>query len=111
MEIGVDLGLVVATYGLLFFAGFGYNVLVERLEQHGYHEGYLSLLVAGGVGFTLAGVAILDLRAAVLALGAFVASGSWMILGSIWRYVRARERAARSMIDEVVGDQGAELAE
>lgn len=99
--IGSNSGAVWAVFfGLLLF-GIGYNALVAWLERKGYTEGYLSLIVALGVAMTLAGVAALNIEAALLALGAFAASGTPMIIGSIWRYLRRREEARRAMIEEI----------
>jgi MFS family permease len=101
---GCDLGANWALIGLVAvgLAGFGfaYNRLVDYWERRKYHEGFLSLIVAIGVGATLAGVAIIDWRAALLTLGAFVCSGTPMILGSIGRYVRRREAEQRALRGE-----------
>ncbi len=100
-EIRLDYGVITAVLlGLLLF-GIGYNALVAWLERRGYTEGYLSLIVALGVAMTLAGVAVLSIQAALLALGAFCATGTPMIIGSITRYLKARDEAKRVMLDEV----------
>ncbi len=57
--------------------------------------------IVGGAIVTLAGVAILSIQAALLTLGAFIASGLPMIVGSITRYLIARDEAKRAMLDEV----------
>lgn len=80
-------GIIVA----LGATGVVFNRAVVWLEVKGYMEGYTSLAVALGVLVTLAGVALLDWKAALLALVAFVASGTPMIVGSIARYVKKRE--------------------
>jgi len=80
-------------YGILFVFGLAYNGLVAWCESEGYAEGYTAILVAFGTLVTLLGVAVVDWRAALLALGAFFASGFWMVVGSWWRHVQARRRA------------------
>lgn len=99
-----DLGLFPAV--LLGLALFGtlYNQLVSHLEKKGYSEGFVSLLVAAGSGVTLLGMAVLDWQAALLALVCFMASGSPMILGSILRYVQAREQSKQRLIREIRRD-------
>ena len=100
-EIGADFGVILAVFLALVLFGIGYNALVAWLERKGYTEGYLSLIVAFGVTVTLAGVAILSIHAALLTLGAFVASGTPMIIGSIVRYLRKREEMKRSIVEEI----------
>lgn len=81
-EIRLDYGTIAAVFfGLLLF-GVGYNAFVAWLERRGYTEGYLSLIVSFGVAMTLVGVAILNIQAALITLGAFIASGTPMIIGS-----------------------------
>lgn len=101
-EIRMDLGIVLAVFFALVLFGIGYNALVAWLERKGYTEGFLSLIVAFGVAMTLVGVAILSIQAALLALGAFVATGTPMIVGSITRYLKARENMIKAIIAEVI---------
>lgn len=103
-HIRVDFGLIAGVFWALILFGVGYNALVGWLERRKYAEGYMSLIVAAGVVVTLVGIAILSIEAALYALGAFAASGTPMILGSIIRHVRARERAQRAMQDETQHD-------
>lgn len=93
MQSGMDWGLIGLVFGGLFVFGFVYDRLIAWCEGEGYAEGYLAMLVAFGTLITLLGVAVIDWRAALLALGAFCASGFWMIVGSWWRHVQARRRA------------------
>lgn len=100
-EIRLDLGIVSAVLlGLLLF-GIGYNAFVAWLGHRNYTEGFLSLIVATGVFVTLVGVAVLSIEAALLTLGAFIASGTPMIVGSIVRYIQKRESAKKALIEEV----------
>lgn len=98
---GRDSGMILAVFGALVVFGIGYNAFVAWAERKGYTEGYLSLVVALGVAVTLAGIAVLNIEAALLALGAFAASGTPMIIGSIWRYLRRRAEAHKAMIEEI----------
>ncbi len=89
---------ILATFGAL------YNVAVSWLEQRGYAEGYVSLLVVGGVSGTLLIIAIIDWQAALLVFLAFCCSGFPMVIGSIYRHVRARERGQDAQRHEVLRD-------
>lgn len=100
-EIRLDFGIVLAVFFALVLFGVGYNALVAWMDRRGYTEGFVSLIVALGVFVTLCGAAILSIQAALLALGAFVATGTPMIVGSIIRYLHRREKMKRAMLDEV----------
>lgn len=100
-SLQIDLGLITAVIGLLFSFGLLYNQAIEYLIRKRYAEGYTSLLVAFGVFVTLAGVAVIDLSASLLALIAFAASGTPMVIGSIVRYVRKREAMQRAIIEDI----------
>lgn len=101
----LDFSLIVAVYSVLLALGCGYNALVAYAGRKGYLEGFTSLAVVVGVFATLGGVAVISWQAALLALGAFVASGLPMMAGSIGRYIRARKEAQESV------RQAARLAE
>jgi hypothetical protein len=94
MEIKLDFSIVIATiYFLLFVFGWLYNALVAYSERSHYSEGYMSLIVALGVAVTLLPFTFFDHPLPIgWVYGAFMASGSPMILGSIWRHVRARKQ-------------------
>lgn len=96
MNVGTPSGATWVVFGLLFVFGFLYNLAVDWLERKGYDEGYTSILVVFGVLVTLAGVAVIDVKAATLCLIAFAASGSCMVLGGWWRHVRIREHGQES---------------
>lgn len=93
MTMGMDWGRFGVVLGALFVFGFGYNLAVAWLERHGYDEGYTAILVVVGVLATLAGVAVICWRCAMICLAAFGASGFWMVVGSWWRYAQMRKRA------------------
>lgn len=100
-EIKPDFGLYLAVFlGLLLF-GIGYNAFVSWAERKGYTEGYMSLIVAFGVAMTLFGVAILSIQAALVTLLGFIASGLPMTIGSIWRYIQAREQSKLAIKREI----------
>jgi len=46
----------------------------------------------------------------LITFGAFVASGTPMIAGSIWRHVREREHQLEQLRREAHGDAGEEMA-
>lgn len=100
----VDWRLIGAVLAGLVMFGVAYNAWMTKLGDA--KEGYVALLVAGGCAVTLAGVAFVDLRAAILTLACFAASGVPMIVGDIRRYVDRREAAKRKMRREM--DDGQE---
>ena len=95
MVLKPDFSLILAIYLALVLFGIGYNRLIEAMQQRGYLEGFDSLAVVAGTLVTLGGLAVIWWPAAVLALGAFAASGLPMIGGSIWRYIQRRENVKR----------------
>lgn len=105
MQIGIDPKSLIITLIALLVFGIAYNALVARIGSR-RHRGFTSLLVAAGVMVTLLGVAALDLQASLITAIAFVASGTPMILGSIIRYVKAREaeeeRARQDALDALI---------
>ena len=97
IRLDVDWRLFVAVLLGLGWFGAAYAAFVYRLGDR--QEGYTALLVVGGVLVTLIGVAIVDLSAAIMCLLAFAASGTPMIVGSIYRYVQLRDQARERMRD------------
>jgi len=104
MEMGWKLTAV-----LVILAGMGtaYNWLVSRLERSRYHRFVnTALLVVAGVGFTLAGAALVIGLTDTLLVGAcFAASGLPMFLGSYIRQVQAHaheEERVRRISAELV---------
>lgn len=98
--------VVAGTIGALCGFGLWYDRRVSQWEQLGYHEGYLSLIVALGVLVTIAGIAVLDLvltwNAGLTALVAFSASGLPMIAGSVRRHVASQRRLFRKSAAEAM---------
>lgn len=89
----IDKRRMAAVYAGLFVFGVAYDRLVEWLEERGYDDGYTSDLVVIGTLVTLAGtLPLVGLRSLAVTVGAFVASGLPMSLGSKLRYKRWRER-------------------
>jgi predicted tellurium resistance membrane protein TerC len=89
---GINPGILAALYMALLIFGIGYNALTSWAERRGYTKGYLSLFVAFGVAVTLVATVVVSWQFALITTGAFIASGLPMILGSIWRHVRDREK-------------------
>lgn len=88
----------------LFLFGWLYNHAVQWLERNGYEDGFTSLLVVGGTAVTLLGLAAIDPHAAMWAIACFAASGTPMVLGSIWRYLQRRKdqaAAAQQIVKEL----------
>ncbi len=104
--------LCVALAASLWLFSMLYNRWMDDLAEA--KSGYTALLVALGNGVTLAVVAVLSWKAAVLVAAAFVISGAAMIAGDIRRNhlqqkktIRALKRkplpyAAAGLIDEAV---------
>jgi hypothetical protein len=91
IEFAVDWKLWGAVMFGLFMFGLIFNGLVEWLGER--KEGYVSLMVVGGVLVTLGGIAFISWPAAILGLAAFVASGLPMVIGEIVRTIKKRETA------------------
>ena len=85
-------------YLALILFGMAYNAGVQRLgRQYGDH-GYTAWLVVVGVAVTVLGaLPQIGLRAGLHLLLAFVASGSPMIVGDVWRHLRDESDVARIM--------------
>jgi hypothetical protein len=106
MSFVIDLRILALLCALLAAFGAGYNHWVAHLEEQGHHRGYLSFIVALGVGMTgLAFSLATSWQLGLILLGCFIASGGPMIWGSISRYITARaaeeahleERALRQL--------------
>lgn len=100
MTIRIESGAFTAVIGALFVFGFLYNLLVGWLQSRGYDEGYTALLVVAGVAVTLLGLAFISIEIAITAFLTFAASGFWMVVGSMWRYVKRREASQKAIRDE-----------
>ena len=107
---GVNLGTLIAVYFGLMVFGIVFNQITEWAVNHGYAQGYLSLIVAFGAGVTITATAIISPVFALITLGAFAASGTPMIIGSIWRHVRERERELEALRREAYDNAGKEVA-
>lgn len=99
---GINWAIVGMVLISLFLFGALFAVLVWVLGRR--KEGYTALFVAAGVLITLAGVAVIDWRAAVLCLVCFIASGTPMIVGNVGQYIWKREQALRSIREEAQRD-------
>lgn len=80
----------IVAFALVMFGAY-YDSLMTRLADH--KDPYISIFVAGGVAVTLGLIAVIDWRAAVLALGAFACSGLPMVAGSIRRNMERQRQA------------------
>jgi ACR3 family arsenite efflux pump ArsB len=103
-------GVIVAVFLGLALFGIANNSLIAWAERRGYTEGLISLFVAAGCLVTIGGLAILSIQVALLTLGAFIASGIPMIIGSLTRYLIAREKAQKALKD-LTDAQSPRLAE
>lgn len=93
MELKISGGCI-AVLEALFIGGVAYNAFVAWLEREGRDRGFTALLVVIGVLITLVGYAcIIGIKHALLAFFCFAASGTPMIIGSVWRYSQHRRQA------------------
>ena len=89
-----------AVLGGLMAFGLAYNGLVGWLERHGYDHGYTALLVVGGVGVTvLASAILIGWSDALRVLACFAASGTPMVIGSVWRYATERTEEEKALLN------------
>lgn len=102
--IELDFSRILAVYIALMVFGALYNLVISRLKKRGYLEGFTWMAVAAGCAVTVLAVALISWQCAVIVLGAFVFSGSPMIIGAISRYVTSRERSQHALINEVLSD-------
>lgn len=97
-QFSADIWLIL---GLFMALTFVTSILFDRgiswLKRHGYDEGYVSLEVVAGVGYTLifAGLFLwlagYGWRPVAVTVAFFIASGLPMIIGDIARYALARK--------------------
>jgi hypothetical protein len=107
--IGNDSGLIAVLLGLVLF-GCGYAVVVAWLGRRS--EGFVSLLVVLGTLVTLSGAGLLiGMKAVMVVLACFAASGLPMIVGDVVGYVRRRERDRKELLGRIADDQTTGVAE
>lgn len=84
----------------LFIFGFLYNLLVGWLEREGYHEAIIAVLVVLWVLVTGVGFGVLRGREEMEWLFiCFFASGTWMFVGSYYRYVQELKQRRKDAED------------
>jgi hypothetical protein len=94
-----DWRLILAVGFALFCFGCFYNGLMQRLGES--KSGYTAFFVVGGVLITLIGMALIDWRAALLALMLFAASGLPMVIGAMARAIGEREREMNALQEDI----------
>jgi hypothetical protein len=99
ITLRAEFGLIAGIYVGLVLFGIAFNKLTAWMECKGYLEGFTSLWVSLGVLITLAPFSLISLPFALIVVGGFMASGAWMIGGSISRYLVNRERARREIAE------------
>jgi hypothetical protein len=96
MNIKPEISQILAVYLFLFIFGYGYDKLIGIAEVKKWLEGFTWVSVIFGNLVTLIGAAFLiGIENSLLVLGAFCASGFFMSLGAIIRYVKAREHGKK----------------
>jgi hypothetical protein len=107
-EIRIEFVLNLYQFGLvlvcLLAGGYVYNRVVDWLGNR--HEGYTSLLVCVGTGFTLAGVAVISWQAALVVFLSFVASGFPMVIGEAVRFAKLRHDGANQATMAALDEAG-----
>jgi hypothetical protein len=107
----MGLPLLAAIYLALLLFGIAYNFLTSQAEKTGFIKGYTSLFVVGGVAVTVAATAVISLAFALITAGAFIASGTPMIVGSMIRHKHEELRQLQQAREEARhGNQGEEVA-
>lgn len=90
----------------LIIVGYLYNLVIEKLNEKGYGEGFVSLEVAVGTFVTLLLlIPVIGPWAVLAAVIGFVASGTPMIGASLWRYIQQREAAKRAVTRGLTDEQ------
>lgn len=114
--IELSLGIVSALFGLFLF-GILFNFVIGWAKPKGFLEPYMALWVAAGTLVTILGISIIDKlvdwNAGLVALAAFAASGTPMIIGDAVRYVTKmqRELAALRRMELINGQTSETLAD
>ena len=112
IALGVNQDRFGMVFVILILLGIGYNALVSWLERTHRLEGFVSLVVAIGVTWTLIGAAlVVGVGHALTVALLFCASGGPMIWGSIARYVEQRHREEALLARGRRDDEGKDLAE
>ena len=92
MNNGAYFGLISGIFIALFAFGVAFNMLTSYMSRKGLSEGYTWLLVVIGVLVTvLAAGLVIGWESSGILILFFVASGTPMALGDIYRYVKARQ--------------------
>ena len=110
MDLEIDYVVAGAVVCGLACFGWAYNRWMEWLESKDLQRGFLSFLVAIGVGVTGVGYAAIvrSFEHGVVLLVCFLASGAPMMAGSVRRYVRRRaedEESTKRLIESGFGDR------
>lgn len=88
---------------LALFFGTGYNWFVGWLERRGGTESQTAYLVVGGVLVTLLfALRFVGLEASITTLIFFALTGTPMIIGSAWRYLKKKEEGRRMLNDKQI---------
>lgn len=97
---GTTFGILSVLIGLFVF-GTAFNWFISRAHARKLTEGYTALLVVFGTLVTIGGIHMLSLfwqaPPALLAIIAFAASGTPMVIGDIARYLQMRERERKEL--------------
>lgn len=105
------ISVAIGVYFALFILGAVYHLAVDALSKRGYTEGYTWLLVAIGVGVTVAPTGFLIGWGNVgWVYSAFFVTGAWMAFGDIRRHVTKREAMKREL-RELSSDERETLAQ
>jgi hypothetical protein len=101
---------VAAVYAVALAFGLAFNWFTGWCRRRGYITGYTALFVVAGVSVTVGLMAFVSVTFTILMVGAFICSGTPMIIGDMWDHMREREREverlraeARRLEDEYRG--------
>ena len=102
MTQNIDPRLLVAVCIGLFFFGLFYDNLLAR-----WGKNYAGLLVAGFVLVSLGGLALLSWTAALMALGALLPGGLYLLIRDLQRTIQAHEDERRFQRIELEAERAA----
>lgn len=109
LTVTVELRCLALAAAILALFGILYNTWVAGLEHRGHDRGFMALIVSLGCAITSLGfAAVTNLWLGLILLICFAASGIPMIVGSIARYIHARDVEERARVQRSLDRLGGE---
>ncbi len=93
---GQQAGMIGLVFVLAIGLGVGYDQFVAYLHKNKLDAGYTAILVAAGVVATLLlCLPFIGLYSSAIVLFMFIGTGTPMLAGDIWRYMKQRQAEKR----------------